>query len=67
MDLYCGRCDAPTLTHLDQDDRQNDDSLIATADRYLCLLCGAYGTYYVYTDGAVLLTDCLDARGMTTR
>jgi hypothetical protein len=35
MSLSCGQCKAPTLTHLGQYDRQNDDSLIATADRYL--------------------------------
>jgi hypothetical protein len=63
MSLSCGRCNAPTRIHLGQDDRQADDPLIATADRYRCLRCGAAGTYYVYTDRTVLLTDCLGARG----
>jgi hypothetical protein len=63
MCLSCGRCNAPTLIHLGRHDRQADDSLIATVDRYRCLLCGAAGTYHVYTDGTVVLTDCLDARG----
>jgi hypothetical protein len=44
MNLYCGRWDAPTLTHRGRHDRQDDDSLIASADRSLCLLCGATGT-----------------------
>jgi hypothetical protein len=63
MSLSCGWCNAPTLTHLGRHDRQADDSLIATANHYRCLRCGAAGTHYVYTDGTVVLTDCLDARG----
>jgi transposase-like protein len=63
LSLSCGRCDAPTLTHLGRHDRRDDDSLLATTDRYRCRRCGAAGTYYVYTDGTVVLTDCLDARG----
>lgn len=59
MSLSCGRCNTPILIHLGQDDRQADDSLIATADRYRCPYCGTAGTYYVDTDGAVVLTDCL--------
>jgi hypothetical protein len=63
MSLSCGRCNAPTLLHLGQVDHHADNTLLSTADRYLCLFYGAADTYYVYSDGAVVLTDCLDARG----
>ena len=63
MSFYCGRCSSPALAHLDRTDRRDDDSLVATADHYRCSDCGACGTYYVYVDGAILLTDCLGARG----
>lgn len=63
MGFYCGRCSSPVLDHRARIDRRDDDLLIATADHYQCLACGADGTYYVYVDGNILLTDCLGARG----
>jgi DNA-directed RNA polymerase subunit RPC12/RpoP len=64
MGFYCGRCSSLVLNHLAREDRRDDEaSLIATADHYQCAECGARGTYYVYADGTILLTDCLGARG----